>query len=144
MAKVASNPVGYLHRGIGTPIQYSVLCVFKILHPNRTSSRSGGFAWQTDWLLHHATGSSVLSASVNFRLHWMHEMRTIAISDPVAWPPVRLSVCLSRERLFFLIPQTAPLRSGHYYITVESLSLPPAAKCIATCWSRIAIAARQC
>jgi len=46
----------------------------------------------------------------------MHEMRTIAIDDPVAWA----SVSLSRWRLFLLICQMAPLRCGRYYITAAT------------------------
>jgi len=49
----------------------------------------------------------------------MHEMRTIPIDDPVAW----VSVSLSHGRLFLLIRQMAPLRRGHYYITVFNAML---------------------
>jgi len=52
--------------------------------------------------------------SSTFRSNRMHEIRTIAIDDPVAWA----SVTLSRGRLFLLIRLRAPLRCGHYYITI--------------------------
>jgi len=52
----------------------------------------------------------------------MHEMQTIAINDPVAWvsvdQSVSLSVRVSRERLFILTYQMAPLRCSHYHATL--------------------------
>jgi len=47
------------------------------------------------------------------RLHRKIDMRSIAIDDHIAWH-------LLRERLFLLICQMAPLRCGHYNITVAS------------------------
>jgi len=52
----------------------------------------------------------------------MHEMRTTTTDDPVAWASVSQSVCLSFRHAGHCSysPQIAPLRCGHYYITVAT------------------------
>jgi len=64
-----------------------------------------------------AGGLSVLG------LRQMHETRTIAIADSVAWASVSESVRLSRGQLFLLIRRRAPLRYCHYYVA-EAILLP--------------------
>jgi len=56
----------------------------------------------------------------SIRQHRIRDMRAIAIDDPVARTYVSQSVCLSHrpKRWIFLIRQMAPVRCGHYYITV--------------------------
>jgi len=56
---------------------------------------------------------------VSFRIHRMHQMRTIAFDDPVALASVILPVCMSRGWLYLLVRQIAPLRCSPYYIAVE-------------------------